>query len=1315
MTIPQWAAQFMQSKINEGNMDYNSLGESARSVLTPMSEEAKQAQVDAQAMQNIDQADQTAKNQRIVNGVDPALANVTSAMKEQAQLQADRQASIQRVPEFIRPVFQGLGNLESKFVDPILTNPWISRAGQTGGEVQTMVDNPNKVDTGSGLGNTTADLLGGLMGFVGNPTGGVESLGANLWKGGENLVRDTLPLIGKETPKLAQEALKVTGATIPYELTNAYANDRPVNPAEMGTAVGANVLLSALTHGLGKLGKGATRVESAVNGAIQPQYRDVAPILNADQGLSEAGSTVNPISVNRVDTALPEYQVGISDNVPLGKGANPNISVAPDANSGQVLYRGIGDRQNNLPTFLSDNKDYASGFGKDIQEYQLNGNEKIADFTTGSNSYSERLAELGIPQNKINEALKSSVPQKSVDELLKEQGYDVVKMHDEGNNGKLLNTYQLLYPEKYQPLGKGAVPNGSVAADMGTPSAQMTIDLGKGANPTASLIPQRPIRVPGVNSEVTTADGLGKGTPPGQVAQTNQYVDTSPIDINMGKNDKATSTDIRQGYVGKLNKQIVTGNQLRDTIQKLAPKEQMGIQLFIDAGGDINHLQEMAQNMNNVDANGVDSIMDSFIPNTKTTYREAYNQALNLSPEAQKAAQLAQQYYKEAGQYSLNMGSTKGVLEDYANRAWKQPPSGTVKTEVGKSGLSPYTSHSKERVYNTIGEGILNGKEPATLNAGDLLSIHNQEMARVNTNRALADSLTANGLGALQFEKPQQGFTAIDSMGKDIPTMHDGKPAIIHQSFVIPDGIAKGLKAITEPDYTKKIDAIRHLQAYQGVVKTVDLSFSLFHHITLAAQALYNSKGGVDFIKNWNNMSKLGSDSFNAAEQWGAQHGLMTTKIDDNMDVVRQLAGKESLIGKSWNSSNPAIKAVSAPFKGLAEVANKNTEFLFGKIQRWLKVTDFQNKAAKYVGKNPNMQNAEVTKGLRQIASSVNDAYGGLNWKAIGVTPTVQSIARLGFLAPDWTFSSARMLGKAFTKGPGGNAARSQFAVGIIGGAILTEGLNHLLTGHYTDKNPKGHELEVEVQPGVYISLFRSGIGDVTKWSANMLNQGVLGGTINTLQGKASPLIRTAVGQLANKQFTGAPITSTKNTPLGNDWARLKEVGNSFAPVPFGVSGTGRYLKGGEATPLGTGLVSTGAGRYSASKPLSSLADPASAYAGNWLNDLTSPSSAASDALIGKISAQSKAQVDNTKKVEQELGKALTTGSPTTDVFNRNNVPMDKRSELFKSAKDTMATGKLSPLAQKFQGLSREGQQQLLKTLTPDERATLGNVKLKTK
>lgn len=796
----------------------------------------------------------------------------------------------------------------------------------------------------------------------------------------------------------------------------------------------------------------------------------------------------------------------------------------------------------------------------------------------------------------------------------------------------------------------------------------------------------------------------------------NKYVDTKPIDISIGKNDKATSADIRQGYVGKMNAQIVTGNQLSDTMKKLAPKEQEGIQLYIDAGGDTAHLQEMA--------NHEDPILNSFIPNTKVTYREAYNQALNLSPEAQKAAEMAQTYYKESGQYALETGSTKSVLENYSNRLWKQDPGGTVKTETRTPGLNPNTSHSKERVFGTLGEGILAGKEPATLNAGDLLSIHNQEMARANTNRVLATSLKEKGLGNYQTAKAPAGFTTIDSMSKEHPVaLKDGTATVVHQNFVIPDGIAKGLQSITDPNYMAKVDAFRHLQAYQGLVKTVDLSFSLFHHITLAAEALYNNRGGVDFIKNWGKMTKLGSESFNAAEKWGAEHGLMTTKIDSNYDVLRNLSDQKGFLGKVGNLPG---------FKQAGWLADKNSQFLFGKIQRWLKVTDFQNKAAEFVGKNPNMQNAEVTKGLRQIASEINDSYGGLNWKAIGVTPSIQAISRLGLLAPDWTFSSVRMLGRAsglgnIEKGAGilantknvlkgnvGNSlARTEFAVALIGGGILTEGLNKLISGHYTDQNAKGHELEVEVQPGVYISMFRSGIGDAAKWGANMLNQGVLSGTVSTAQAKMSPFMRTAVGQLSNKQATGAPITSVNNSPIQNDLARLKSVGETFAPMPMGVPNMQRYLGSDGKNMLGGALVGTGAARYSKTADPSTMANPANANSGNWIDNLLNPKDKASSNLIDKISTQEKAQVTNTKLINEKLNKSISSGGSGYEALSGSGLSNSEKANLIKEAKAKQKKSLLSPLAQKFDGLSKSGQQQLLKGLTSSERAALGNVTIK--
>lgn len=170
---------------------------------------------------------------------------------------------------------------------------WAERAGQTGGEIMTMVDNPNKVSTGSGLGDATSDLWGGIMGFLSpyeGPTSKAKgakviassgmSIGPALWRAAEEGISDILPripginkvpeLAGKgveriaprvpvvqNTPNLAEAVKnlteytgKVGGATAAFEGTGAIANDREVSPGEMGLAAGANVALDLATRGL---------------------------------------------------------------------------------------------------------------------------------------------------------------------------------------------------------------------------------------------------------------------------------------------------------------------------------------------------------------------------------------------------------------------------------------------------------------------------------------------------------------------------------------------------------------------------------------------------------------------------------------------------------------------------------------------------------------------------------------------------------------------------------------------------------------------------------------------------------------------------------------------------------------------------------------------------------------------------------------------------------------------------------------------------------------------------------------------------------
>lgn len=688
------------------------------------------------------------------------------------------------------------------------------------------------------------------------------------------------------------------------------------------------------------------------------------------------------------------------------------------------------------------------------------------------------------------------------------------------------------------------------------------------------------------------------------------YVNPKPMDLNIGNTDKATSTDIRQAVSGMRDSQTVAGVQLKKEMQKLAPNEQEGIQLFIDAGGDKKHLQEMANNMDNVDSKGVDSIMDSYAPNSnKVTYREAYNQALNLSPNAMKATEMAQKYYKESGNVAFDLGTTHSIVNDYTNRMWNTKGEGKVPTETWNNGLGTSTSHAKARSLNNIGEGILQGLESTTLNAGDALSIHNQEMGRVNTNMKLANAMTEKGIGSFQKGDIPKGFTPIDSLSSHYVQSNGDMGT---KNYIVPDGIAEGIKALTEPN--KMWDKLRGLQKYQGVVKTVDLSGSLFHHITLASQMLYNTKGGIDMFRHMKDFTKLDSPGFNAMEKDFVSHTGQTTSVAGNLDTLGHLSGDTSLVDKMTNI--PGLKQ-------LKQVSDANTNLLFDKMQRWLKVTDYNNKVLDYVAKHKDNPptDTQLTQVKRSLAQEINNAYGGLNWDALGVTKTSRAYQSLALLAPDWTNSSIRMathatgLGKIdsslgllknignVVKGDAGvNAARVQTLVGMGGAALLTEGLNHMLTGHFTDKNPKGQELSVEIQPGVYISMFRSGIGDASKLISNIAKTDPLTGAMTSINSKLAPLPRTVIGQLTNKQFNGASITTPKDNALQNTISRLKEGVGTFAPIPFGVTNALKYNNGGEATTLGKALVGSGVATYS--KDTSNPNNPTASYKDNWLNKM---------------------------------------------------------------------------------------------------------------
>ncbi len=793
-----------------------------------------------------------------------------------------------------------------------------------------------------------------------------------------------------------------------------------------------------------------------------------------------------------------------------------------------------------------------------------------------------------------------------------------------------------------------------------------------------------------------------------------KYVDSSPITFDEGLiSDKATAKDVVKSYTEKMNKQIITGHHLAEDINKnLMPeiKDRESLSLLVDAGS--------KQHIQNVLTRNPEWL-DSKMPSGKQTYREAYNGALKLD-ETSPAYKEAKQYYDESGKYAQQMGTTKSQLENYVNRLYKPETKTMVKTELGKKPINTFSSHSKARVYDTIDQAKDAGKEFATHDISDNISIHNEEMAKVNTNRKLADALQKTGFGGyVNSGSIPEGFKSIESLKKDIPIVTEkgnivdlkngdqairGQEAgIMRKEFVVPEGMADGLKVITE-----NVGKQNWFDKAQGIVKTYDLAMSTFHHITEAAQMLYQSKGGLELLKGNGIDGKLfdfTSPDFQTMEKDFVGHDGMTSKLESNQDIMRRLNPKDGILGKVMNT--PGLKQ----FNNLIE---KNNELLFGKMQRWLKVTDYGRKVSNYLGKNPNVSEEALITAKRQIAREVNAAYGGLNWKTLGISENTLRTMRRWILAPDWTYSNIEMAKLQFSKGPGGNAARAHLATALTGGLLLTEGLNKMFTGHFTDQNPKGHEMEVEISPGVYVSAFRGFIGDALSLRSKIATDGIIGGTSRFLQNKLAPLARTTLGEFTNIDSNGAPIRGKDDSPIKKDLKSLAFVGKSALPIPFGVSSLTQYLRNGDVTPQGAVAVGLGAARYAADKTQkgSVYDNPNKSYEGNFIHDWLSGNEGRTSAnLVDQIKSNEKQKVDQNKLVREDIGKALKDNPKANvgDILNKYNIPPNERQSLITTSKNKLATIQQSDLTQKYLSMSALDRRKFYNSLDANSKQVLTN------
>ena len=641
----------------------------------------------------------------------------------------------------------------------------------------------------------------------------------------------------------------------------------------------------------------------------------------------------------------------------------------------------------------------------------------------------------------------------------------------------------------------------------------------------------------------------------------NEYVKNTPLEINVGKNDKGTAKNLREEFTGIKNEQIARGSQLAEKIRAIVPSEEDRKGMFwIKA------------------ANGKKGmIIDALQDEVFKPYHKELRAAIKMfdDPAAQEALRKVEKYYAESGQVSKEIGSIGTIRENYMNRIYTpEPPKDFVKTELRK-GLRQTTQHRKQRVFENEFDAIRGGKQFATTDIADALSIHNEEMARVNASIKLADAM--GGSGIAMWAKSADGINAPEGWIKVGDIRKNGA------ELYAPKGISDGLKAITDPDYVKRIDALKNLAKFQGLIKTVKLSMSFFHHLALSFQAAYQGNLGA-VLKTGFLDGNLKSKEFFSMEQDFAKHTGITSVIDSNKDILHSLLKHE---GDNWD------KLTELPLlKQYFDMNRSSANFLFGKLQRYLKVMDFGRKSASWIASHPEASNAEVKAAKIGFSKEINAAYGGLNWEAMGVSKSSLSLLRMVLLAPDWTISNVQLFKQAigdWGKIPtAGNAARLHITTALLGGITLTEAFNKMITGHFTDKNKKGHQLEVEIAPNVYFSFLKGGIGDITKLSSMIAESGAKG-VARFAQGKLSPIASTAIGALENVKYSNVPIAANKKASESQGryatratFDYLKYIAGNLGPVPIGAGGVTQYLEREKDKTVAGGLaVASGIGRFS--------------------------------------------------------------------------------------------------------------------------------------
>ena len=492
----------------------------------------------------------------------------------------------------------------------------------------------------------------------------------------------------------------------------------------------------------------------------------------------------------------------------------------------------------------------------------------------------------------------------------------------------------------------------------------------------------------------------------------------------------------------------------------------------------------------------------------------------------------------------------------------------------------------QRKAYETIGQSIIDGAVPRTMNPMDAFRIYADRFSTAASTKLAQMKMKDAGMGKWATSRDDGGipdnwvkFASHSNEFRNLISLPaSSRPSgarTVEQFLWVPPEVNDAMRPITDPDWTNRLSGFAPLRAWQGVVKAGTLSLSVFHPKALTLMATANMDP-LNMAKAFK--FKMDSPEMERGERIFIAHDGITDILGQTYEAYHHL--KPTSI-----PTRTDILRTAPGLKQLNQVAAKITEGTFGVLQRHWKVWDFMRKDAAWQGSHPNHSPAELTAARISIAHQINNVYGGLNWETLGWSKAGLQIARSLMLAPDWVISNFYNLKQAFVdraptfgqglgagmKGAakqfpgigralpanwegeaGGNAARLFWMKAMIGGMVANQLHSYAVSGQWSPsmtrvflgKDKKGNNILQDF-------YFTGAPNDLTNVIDKSSRDGLPVGLAEWAIGKAAPGVRGA-GQLAfNETWMHQPIT-----PKDMDW-RAKTIrqgaymAKDLTPIPF--------------------------------------------------------------------------------------------------------------------------------------------------------------------